>query len=402
MSYQITNLKKLLYSLISGGDRIVVTEVTNSLGKIETKAIELSEFTKYYYTSSNISNIFRTGSYDGIFYGIFSGSVDSSSFSITSSKSLFSNHLNYSATNGTASYSVNSFSSSKSKYSSFSLSSSFTDISLFSNTSSYVFVNQNVNFTKTSYKSNSSISSSISQKTKYIIPSNNNGIVRRSIHSDKSVKSDFADKISSVNTTKMKYAYESEKSYNAITASVSDYSSYAHISNKSKKVLSGNTDAFAYCSFQVGNNNKLIPLCWYNVSKITFVTTPVNFSGCQFIISYFTPPNRNQSLIVKADSSPLSGGASNADIKNNTACWAVNCSRTSGIIYVHRVQYGKTRWSGAWTQSRYLRATTPRPILSNSIFSFAAFTIQSNSSGQPNSSGSNDEAPPTTNSSNCY
>lgn len=244
MSYQITNLKKLLYSLISGGDRIVVTEVTNSLGKIETKAIELSEFTKYYYTSSNISNIFRTGSYDGIFYGIFSGSVDSSSFSITSSKSLFSNHLNYSATNGTASYSVNSLSSSKSKYSSFSLSSSFTDISSFSNTSSYVFVNQDVNFTKTSYKSDSSISSSISQKTKYIIPSNNNGIVRRSIHSDKSVKSDFADEISSANKTKMKYAYESEQSYNAITASVSNYSSYANISNRSKKVLSGNNDAF--------------------------------------------------------------------------------------------------------------------------------------------------------------
>ena len=395
MSYQITNLKKLLYSLISGGDRIVVTEVTNSLGKIETKAIELSEFTKYYYTSSNISNIFRTGSYDGIFYGIFSGSVDSSSFSITSSKSLFSNHLNYSVTNGTASYSVNSLSSSKSKYSSFSLSSSFTDISSFSNTSSYVFVNQDVNFTKTSYKSDSSISSSISQKTKYIIPSNNNGIVRRSIHSDKSVKSDFADEISSANKTKMKYAYESEQSYNAITASVSNYSSYANISNRSKKVLSGNNDAFAYCSFQVGNNNKLIPLCWYNVSKISFVTTPVNFSGCQFIISYDTPPNRNQSLIVKADSSPL-GGALNNDIKNNTVCWAANCSRTSGIIYVHRVQYGKTDWDGGfWEEHRYLNATTPTPILSGSIFSFAAFTIQSNSSG------SNDEAPPTTNSSNC-
>lgn len=397
MSYQITNLKKLIYSLISGEDRIIVTDVTSSIGEVETKTIELNELKNYYHTSSNITNTFRTGSYYGNFYGIFSGSVDSSSYSITSSKSLISNHLNYSELNGTSSYSINSLSSSKSKHSDYSLSSSFSEFSNFSNTSSHVFINQTVNFTNTSYKSDSSISSSVSQKTLYIIPSDNNGIVRRSIHSERSVKADYADGISNGNNTKMLYAYESQRSYNSITASVSNYSNYANVSKRSKNILSGNNDAFAYCSFMIGANDNVIPLCWYNVSKISFIKSPTNFSGCQFIISYDNPPNRNQSLIVKADSSPLGGANPNSlNIKNNTSCWASNCSRTSGVIYVHSVLYGKTGWNGGWwEEQRYLRADTPTPILSGSIFSFAAFTIEANTSG------SNDEAPPTTNSTNC-
>jgi len=399
MSFQITNLKKLIYSRISGSERIIVTDVTSS-GKIETKAIELNELKHFYVTSSNINNTFKTGSYYGDFYGIFSGSVDSSSYSITSSKSLITNNLVYSISNGTASYSINSLSSSKSKQSDYSLSSSFSNFSNYSVTSSHVFINEKINLTNTSNKSDSSISSSISQKTTFIIPSNNNGIVRRSIHSERSVKAEIAEGLSPKNTTKMLYAYESEESLNSLTASVSKFSSYANSSFRSSTVFA-NTDAFAYCSFTI-KNNTVVPICWYNVSKISFIKTPRDFGGRQFIISYNNPPSRNQKLFVKADSSPLitTGGnydaKSIANIKNNSACWALNCSRTSALIYVQSFIYGKTSWQGGWwEEKRYLKADEIRLDVSNIIFSFAAVTIDFNISG------SNNEDPPTTNPSNC-
>ena len=139
MPYQITNLKKLLLSLIQGDDLIVVTDVTSSDGKPETKNISISEFTNYSFTSSNVFNTFRTGSYNGILYGVFTGSIDSSSLSITSSNSLYTNHLNYSSQNGTSSYSINSVTSSVTDYSIYSNTSSFVNNSDYSTTASYVF-----------------------------------------------------------------------------------------------------------------------------------------------------------------------------------------------------------------------------------------------------------------------
>ena len=50
MSYQITNLKKSIYSLISGEDRIIVTDVTSSIGEVETKTIELNELKKLFHS----------------------------------------------------------------------------------------------------------------------------------------------------------------------------------------------------------------------------------------------------------------------------------------------------------------------------------------------------------------
>ena len=107
MSYQITNLNKLNTTDISGGDLLIVTDVTSS-GKVETKNITVSDLSDYIITSSNISDEFRTGSFTGNFFGILTGSSNSSSYSISSSLSDVTNCLIYSSNNGTSSYSINS------------------------------------------------------------------------------------------------------------------------------------------------------------------------------------------------------------------------------------------------------------------------------------------------------
>ena len=49
MSYQITNLNKLNTTDISGGDLLIVTDVTSS-GKVETKNITVSDLSDYIIT----------------------------------------------------------------------------------------------------------------------------------------------------------------------------------------------------------------------------------------------------------------------------------------------------------------------------------------------------------------
>lgn len=75
MSHIITELKNLSLGEVTNNDFIIVTEVTNSLGEIQTKTINLSEYTKYNITSSNVLNVFRSGSHNGTFIGNLSGFI---------------------------------------------------------------------------------------------------------------------------------------------------------------------------------------------------------------------------------------------------------------------------------------------------------------------------------------
>lgn len=410
MPYQITNLKKLFLSLIQGNDLIVVTDITGSDGKPETKNISLSEFTNYSFTSSNISNTFRTGSYNGNFYGILTGSADSSSLSITSSNSLYTNHLNYSSQNGTASYSINTISSSITNYSIYSNNSSYVKNSDYSKTSSYVFYDSSINYTNTSDDSNYTPTSSISNKTRYIMPSDNNGTIYHSLYSDKSAYADNSILLDKDNVTTMSYAYQSLNSINASTASFSNQALYSETSFRSKTILSNINDCFAHCSFRIDENLNVKPLTWYNVSKISLITQPDDFPGCMIVVNYDKVVPSNLYITVKADCSPLGPNlpsnyenniqaiAANIGINNNISCWGVNCSNTSGIIYIHNLVYSKTPWDGgAWEESRYLKSESvnPSPYIKNAIFSFVAF------SSPANVTGSSDEAPPTTLASKC-
>jgi len=410
MPYQITNLKKLLLSLIQGDDLIVVTDVTSSDGKPETKNISISEFTNYSFTSSNVFNTFRTGSYNGILYGVFTGSIDSSSLSITSSNSLYTNHLNYSSQNGTSSYSINSVTSSVTDYSIYSNTSSFVNNSDYSTTASYVFYNSNIKYTQTSDTSSYALTSSISNKARYIIPSDNNGTIYHSFHSDKSSYADNSILLDANNVTTMSYSYQSLNSKTSTTASFAPQSLYSEKTFRAKSILSNVNDCFAHCSFKIDENFNVLPLTWYNISKISLITEPDDFPGCMIVVNYDKVVPTNLYITVKADCSPL-GGCLPSDysqdvnivtncieINKNISCWGVNCSNTSGIIYIHNLVYTKTPWDGgAWEESRYLSSQSQCPLqyMKNAVFSFAAF------SSPANVTGSSDEKPPTTLSSKC-
>jgi hypothetical protein len=97
MSHIITELKNLSLGEVTNNDYIIVTEVTNSLGEIQTKTMNLGEYTKYNITSSNVLKLFRSGSHSGTFIGNLTGSSLSSSVSITASISNTTNYLGYSS-----------------------------------------------------------------------------------------------------------------------------------------------------------------------------------------------------------------------------------------------------------------------------------------------------------------
>ncbi len=398
-----------------GEDRIIITDITNSINLTETKTINLENFTNYLITSSNIENTFKTGSYLGNFYGVFTGASDSSSLSITSSNSLSTNNLISSSQNGTSSYSINSFSCSKVDYSSFSISSSFSDRSRSSDTSSYVFYNSITDISNTSNESIIAESSSLSKKTKFVNVHSDSGIVFHSKFSNKSIISDFAERLRDTNTTIVQNSYISDNSDHSTKSSLSNEALYSYTTFNSKVILIENYDVFAYCSFKLDSSLNIIPLTWNNVSRIEFIKKSSDHGGSRFLIKYNKAVPETKTVLVKADCAPMSSNLPDAYInwqhnldligtgvsqRINVTCWGTSCSNSSGIINVHGIKYGTTKWSGgAWKKKRYLKCDLANPVdsylVQNCIFSFIAFAIPANISG------SSDEAPPTTISVKC-
>jgi hypothetical protein len=233
MSHIITELKNLSLGELTNNDYIIVTEVTNSLGEIQTKTMNLSEYTKYNITSSNALKLFRSGSHSGTFIGNLLGSSLSSSVSTTSSFSNTTNYLSYSLNNGTASYSINANSVPINLNSSYAVTSSYAINSVTSSRALYVNASTDIVTykTDTSDFSNNSISASSSQKTNYLnFNGTDNGIVYHAINSDTCSYASIATGLSYPNTSNAHRSITSSYSFTSISASYSVSSSYTDFS----------------------------------------------------------------------------------------------------------------------------------------------------------------------------
>jgi len=422
MSSQITNLKRLGLLDISNNDFLIITDITSSNSEPETKKISISDLSDYIITASNINYSFRTGSFLGNFKGVLTGSSDSSSYSISSSNSLYTNHLNYSQNNGTASYSINSGISNESDISIQSVTSSVSDKSSYSLSSSFYYKDTNESFVDFSNISQVSRNSLLSQKTFYITPSDNNGIIYHSMYSDKSGKSYNVNKLSDNNVAVMDKAYSSINSKIANTSSFAQSSIYSKTTDNAQRILSGNVDAWAHCSFKINEEYKIIPLSWNNVSLIQLIRQPQDFPGPQILITYDRSAPIGTSLAVKSSCSPFTPtpisdfsnleavitASSAFPINQFISSWGSSCSSTAARISIYGYSID---WSG-WTCVKrflgicekrarwlYTREIDESLYLKNCIFSIAVFPVPSYT--QDEISGSIVEAPPTTFSTKC-
>ena len=319
MSHIITELKNLSLGEVTNNDFIIVTEVTNSLGQIETKTMNLGEYTKYNITSSNVLNLFRSGSHSGIFIGNLSGSSLSSSISTTASFSNTTNYLSSSSNNGTASYSIKANSVPINSNSSYALTSSYATNSVTSSRASYVNIVTVPYKADTSDFSNNSISASSSQKTNYLnFNGTDNGIVYHAINSDTSSYASIANSLSYPNTSTAHRSITSSYSSTSISASYSPSSSYADFSNRSIESLS---EAHAYItlimdqSIKIGN--KLSVKEYYNINHVVIQQS----SGSNEIIIIFQFENAlkdGKSAIIKVDCSSRVQFSDPAAYTNNT------------------------------------------------------------------------------------
>jgi len=309
MSHIITELKNLSLGEVTNNDFIIVTEVTNSLGQIQTKTMNLGEYTKYNITSSNVLNTFRSGSHSGTFIGNLLGSSLSASISTTASFSNTTNYLSSSSNNGTASYSINANSVPINSNSSYALTSSYATNSVTSLRASYVkYINpidgkDNITYkADTSDFSNNSISASSSQKTNYLnFNGTDNGIVYHSINSDTSSYSSIGSSLSYPNTSTAHRSITSSYSSTSISASYSPSSSYADFSNRSIESLS---EAHAYITLIMDQTttNKLSVKEYYNINHVVIQQS----SGSNEITIIFQFENAlkdENSAIIKVDCS---------------------------------------------------------------------------------------------------
>lgn len=420
MSYQITNLNKLNITDISGNDLLIITDVTSS-GKVETKNIKVSDLSDFIIISSSISQEFRTGSFSGNFVGILTGSSNSSLYSISSSLSDVTNHLINSSNNGTSSYSINSNHSFEANSSLYSISSSISDNANYSISSSFFYNNNILNQELVDYSDNSvvSISSSISEKTFYVTPNDNNGTVYHSMYSDKSAKAYKVDKLSDNNSAIMEKSYNAEQAVISNTASFSPTSLYSHQTINAQRIIGGEVDTWAHCSFKIDKNLKIIPLSWNNISSIKLVLQPEDFPGPQIFINYYIKAPRNVSLTVKSTCSPFTKEPIEnfSDIKSVItssrsfptnyfmSSWASACSSTSAriSIYGYKIQWCEFYCIRSGCKRKrstlFTSVIDEQDYLKNTIFSFVAFPVPSYTPDEI--SGSIVEAPPTTLSTKC-
>ncbi len=328
MSHIITELKNLSLGEVTNNDYIIVTEVTNSLGEIQTKTMNLGEYTKYNITSSNVLKLFRSGSHSGVFIGNLLGSSLSSSVSTTASISNTTNYLNYSSNNGTASYSINANSVPINSNSSYSLTSSYAINSNTSSRSSYVNVNTVTYKTDTSDFSNSSTTASNSQKTNYLnFDGTDNGIVYHAINSDTCSYASIATGLSYPNTSNAYKSITSSYSFESISSSYSLSSSYTDFSIKS---IFSESEAHAYITLLIngtgdqlvdaldsGNINGVISIKeYYNINKV--ILSPGLNNSIEIIIQFENELKDEKSALIKVDSSSRAQFSDPAAYTNDT------------------------------------------------------------------------------------
>ena len=378
MSYQATNLKKLKIAQITGSDLIIVTDITSSNELPETKTIKLEELKNYSTSSSNINSTFRTGSYGINFYGTLTGSSDTSSYSVTSSISNYTDYLIY-PNSSTSSVSIRSDYANNSLNSDYSISASVSDYSGLSvSASNIVLENISINKSDKSLFSELSTTSSLSEKTRYIPYSINNGTVYHSLYSDKSAYADVALEIDYGRKTTMTLSNRSNKSKHAITASKADdevIAEYAKSASYADQDASGET--FAYITFVISGDSTDItklnvdPKVWRNINNIKVSTVEMSsISGLEISIHYQDPVPPGYYVTVKANVSPISdgtwriGGVGGSDSLSRLVttqlvntymvnCWGSSCSSTSGKIslYIKWLGSKKTKkWPSAGKQ----------------------------------------------------
>ncbi len=391
MSYQATNLKKLKIAQITGSDLIIVTDITSSNELPETKTIKLQELKNYSTSSSNINSTFRTGSYGINFYGTLTGFSDTSSYSVTSSISNYTDYLIY-PNSSTSSVSIRSDYANNSLNSDYSISASVSDYSGLSVSASNIVLQDTsidtVNKSDKSLFSESSTTSSLSEKTRYIpfIKGIDNGTVYHSLHSDKSAYADVALEIDSSTTnvdgelvadgrqTIMTRSIKSLKSKHAISASNANediIAEYAKSADFADRDASGET--FAYITFVISGDSTDItklnvdPKVWRNINNIKVSAVETSFiSGLEISIHYQDPIPPGYYATVKANVSPISNGYEvNKRISDNISdnldylvekqlghtsmvnCWGSSCSSTSGKISLYIKWLGSkknTKW----------------------------------------------------------
>jgi len=319
MSHIITELKNLSLGEVTNNDFIVVTEVTNSLGEIQTKTMNLGEYTKYNITSSNVLKLFRSGSHSGTFIGNLTGSSVSSSVSITASISNTTNYLGYSSNNGTSSYSINANSVPINSNSSYALTSSHATNSVTSSRSSYVnispyVINETITYrADTSDFSNNSITASNSQKTNYLnFDGTDNGIIYHAISSDTCSYASVATGLSYPNTSTSNRSITSSYSFTSISSSYSLSSSYTDFSTNS--ILS-KSEAHAYITLLIngtpaqlenaiknGNINSVVSIKqYYNINKV--IISPGYNNSIDIIVQYENELIDEKTALIKIDSS---------------------------------------------------------------------------------------------------
>lgn len=317
MSHIITELKNLSLGEVTNNDFIIVTEVTNSLGQIETKIMNLGEYTKYNITSSNVLNAFRSGSHSGIFIGNLSGSSLSSSISTVASFSNTTNYLNYYSNNGTASYSIKANSVPINSNSSYALTSSYATNSVTSSRASYVNIADVTYKADTSDFSDISISASNSQKTNYLnFNGTDNGIVYHAINSDTSSYASIANSLSYPNTSTAHRSITSSYSSTSISASYSPSSSYADFSNRSLVSLS---EAHAYITLIMDQTTKNILSVkeYYNINHVVIQKSKEN-NEINIIFQFENDLSNSDSAIIKVDCSSRVQFNDPAAYTNNT------------------------------------------------------------------------------------
>lgn len=380
MSHIITELKNLSLGEVTNNDFIIVTEVTNSLGQIETKTMNLGEYTKYNITSSNVLNAFRSGSHSGIFIGNLSGSSLSSSISTTASFSNTTNYLNYSLNNGTASYSIKANSVPINSNSSYALTSSYATNSVTSSRASYVkYINFSDGTDNITYKadtsdfSNNSISASSSQKTNYLnFNGTDNGIVYHAINSDTCSFATIATSLSYPNTSTAHKSITSSYSFTSISASYSQSSSYADFSIRSKL---SESEAHAYITLLIkgtptqlneaiksGNISSVVSIKeYYNINRV-LISPGFDVNSLDIIVQFENALKDEKSALIKVDSSSrvqFSDGdytndddlynknhIFNAVNEKDNVPWDIttvkNCSKTTAKITLIGRKFGST------------------------------------------------------------
>jgi hypothetical protein len=325
MSHIITELKNLSLGEVTNNDFIIVTEVTNSLGQIQTKTMNLGEYTKYNITSSNVLNTFRSGSHSGTFIGNLLGSSLSASISTTASFSNTTNYLNYSSNNGTASYSIKANSVPINSNSSYALTSSYATNSVTSSRASYVNIGNVTYKADTSDFSNNSISASNSQKTNYLnFNGTDNGIIYHAINSDTCSFSEIATGLSYPNTSTANKSITSSYSSTSISASYSLSSSYTDFSIRS---IFSESEAHAYITLLIngdvsnamegGNISSVVSIKeYYNINKV--ILSPGLNNSIDIIVQFENELRDEKSALIKVDSSSRVQFSDPAAYTNNT------------------------------------------------------------------------------------